>query len=49
MLSQNYIDLRRLKENIPYYILSGALYVLRHKLTTENRKLLLKRVLYRMR
>ena len=31
MLSQN---LRHLKENIPYHILSGALYVLRHYLTT---------------
>ena len=46
MLSQN---LRRLKENIPYHILSGALYVLRHYLTTGNRKLLLKKVPYKMR
>ena len=38
MLSQN---LRRLKENIPYHILSGALYVLIHYLTTGNGKLLL--------
>ena len=41
MLSQN---VRHLKENIPYHILSGTLYVLRHYLTTGNRKILLKRV-----
>ena len=35
MLSQN---LRHLKENIPYHILSGTLYVLRHYLTTGNRE-----------
>ena len=46
MLPQN---LRRLKENIPYQMLSGALYVLRHYLMTGNRKLLLERVLYKMR
>ena len=46
MRSQN---LRRLKENIPYHILSGALYVLRHYLTIGNRKLLLKKVPYKMR
>ena len=46
MLSQN---LGRLKENIPCYTLSGALYILRHYLTTGKRKLLLKRVPYKMR
>ena len=40
LLSQN---LRRLKENIPYHLLSGALYVLIHYLTTGNPKLLLKK------
>ena len=33
MLSQN---LRRLKENISYQMLSGALYVFRHYLMTET-------------
>ena len=46
MLSKN---LRRLKENIRYHILSEAFYVLRHYLMTGNRKLLLKRVPYKMR
>ena len=46
MLSQN---LRRLKENISYQMLSGALYVFRHYLMTGNRKLLLESVPYNMR